>query len=499
MAETLSLALLLAHSAATGVKQRAQELIAESRANIARLEAQIKDLERLRAREFRIIAALQLITAPARTLPSELLGRIFTLALDAGDNRNGWTGASIKDVLVLSQVCTHWRQAALKTPQLWARLLPIFSDKRPGEPLLTATKVFLERSAPLPVPVSLGSGYDASGGTLVSLMDALFAVPHRWLALTLSTRLLATLAQIAAGTLTALETLDLRSTFISGETEFHPNVNIFLSAPHLRRVTLWHVKNIDVFPMPWSQLTSLALADESPQACLDIIVRCTSLISATLRMSGWPQSVSLIDADAGTLEHLTSLEIHVSNTSSDEHFTPFLQRLSLPSVKALKMYGEYHSGVITWSATAFTLFQMRSPLIEHLHIDHCALTSEDLQAVVHHAPSLTHLEVYNCSNCIDDAFLAVLRYNQSDPEPLAPKLEVLWLSSLRCDFEESSLKDLVESRWWTEDELLAMPSPPTVARLKNVEYTSSRKFSKRFEKRMQVYRAEGLEFRTVVS
>jgi hypothetical protein len=216
-------------------------------------------------------------------------------------------------------------------------------------------------------------------------------------------------------------------------------------------------------------------------------------------MSGWPESVSFAETDTVTLQHLKSLEIHISNTSSDEHFTPFLQRLNLPSLTALKMYGEYHSGVITWSTLAFTLFQIRSPLIAHLQIDHCALTSEDLQAVVHHAPNMTHLEIYNCSNCIDDAFLAGMRYSPFDPAPLAPKLEVLWLSSLRCDFEESSLKDLVESRWWTEEECLAMPAPPAVARLKNVRYTSSRKFSKKFDKRMQVYKAEGLEFSTSVS
>ncbi|KAJ7762413.1 hypothetical protein DFH07DRAFT_814328 [Mycena maculata] len=494
MAETLSTALLLAQSGITGVKERAQELIAESRANIARFESQIKDLERLRTREYAIIAALRLITAPVRTLPTELLGRIFVLVLEAGaaGDSVGWT-VPIKDVLVLSQVCQNWRKAAHETPQLWARRFPIFSQTRPGEASLTATKIFMERSAPLPVPISLGSGYDASAGTnLVPLMDTLFAIPHRWLAVTLSTKLLATLAQIPAGTLTALETLDLRST--GGEAELHPNVNVFLLAPRLRRVTLWHIKNTDTFPIPWSQLTTLALADESPKVCLDIIVRCTNLVSATLRMSGWPQSVSLADTETVTLEHLKSLEIHISNTSSDEHFTPFLQRLNLPCLTALKMYGEYHSGVITWSAVAFTLFQIRSPLIEQLQIDHCALTSEDLQAVVHHATSVIHLEVHNCSNCIDDAFLASLRYSEIDPAPLIPKLEVLWLSSLRCDFEESTLRDMVESRWWTEDELLVMPAPPAVARLRDVRYTSSRKFSK-----MQVYRAEGLEFRTLIS
>lgn len=500
MAETLSTALLLAQSSAKGAKERAQELILECRANITRLESQIEDLRRLQAREYSIIAALQLITAPVRTLPSAVLGNIFIHTLDAGNHRDGWTDASIKDVWVLTHVCSSWRHAALNTPELWVRLLPIFHDKRPGEALLPASKFFLERSAPLPFPVSLGSGYDASAGAnLGPLMDTLFAVPHRWLSLTLSTKLLGTLAQIPAGALTALETLDLRGTSTAGgEPEVHPSGNAFRLAPRLHRVTLWHVKNAETF-MPWSQLTTLALAEESPRVCLDIIVRCSNLVSATLRMSGWPESVSVSATDTVTLEHLQSLDIHISNTSSDEHFTPFLQRLNLPNLTSLKLYGEYHSGVITWSQPAFTMFQIRSPLIQHLQIDHCALTSEDLQAVVHHVQNMTQLEVYNCSNCIDDAFLAALRYSQFDPAPFAPKLEVLWLSSLRCDFEETSLKDLVESRWWTEEDLLAMPSPPAVVRLKNVRYTSSRKFSRKFEKRMQVYRSEGLEFSTLVS
>ncbi|KAF7347373.1 hypothetical protein MVEN_01493100 [Mycena venus] len=460
MAEILSTALLLAQSAAKGFKERAQELILESQANIAHLEAQIEDLKHLRAREYSIIAALRLIIAPVRTLPSAVLGNIFIRALNAGNHRDGWTG-SIRDVLVLTQAPAH-----------------IFREKGRGASVGSHENLFW------------------NGPNLGSLMDALFGVPERWLSLTLSTKLLASLAQIPAGALTALETLDLRST--GGESGLHPNVNAFRLAPRLRRVTLWHVKNAETF-MPWSQLTTIALAEESPRVCLDVIVRCSSLVSATLHMSGWPESVSFGETDTVTLEHLKSLEIHISNTSSEEHFTPFLQRLNLPSLTSLKMYGEYHSGVITWSQLAFTLFQIRSPLIQHLQIDHCALTSEDLQAVIHHVPNLSRLEVHNCSNCIDDAFLAALRYSPFDPAPFAPKLEVLWLSSLRCDFEETSLKDLVESRWWTEEELLAMSSPPAIARLKNVQYTSSRKFSRKFEKRIQVYRAEGLEFSTLVS
>ncbi|KAJ7665181.1 hypothetical protein DFH06DRAFT_308508 [Mycena polygramma] len=64
-------------------------------------------------------------------------------------------------------------------------------------------------------------------------MDASFAVPHRWLSLTLSTKLLATFAQIQADALTVLESLDLCST----SAEELSNANVFLLANRLRRVT----------------------------------------------------------------------------------------------------------------------------------------------------------------------------------------------------------------------------------------------------------------------
>ncbi|KAJ7608813.1 hypothetical protein FB45DRAFT_945987 [Roridomyces roridus] len=444
---TLTTALLLARSD-SGSTPRVHDLIAECMANIVAFESQIKHLERLRAREYSLIAALRLVISPARTLPVDVLGRIFLLALDLGAS-DGTALGGMRGVLTVSHVCQQWRKAALETPQLWAtQPFPIVSD---GRQL---------RSAPLPIPVSFGE----EGGPLV---EVLCAIAKRWRTLSLSTRLLGSLSKLSSGSLTALESLDLR-----GDKAERANPDYF--------------PDLDTLPIPWSQLTTFALADESPGICLEIVSRCPSLVSATLHMSGWPQSVSPTDADPVLLPRMQSLEMHISNT--------------LPSLTALKMYGEYHSGVITWSNTAFTHFQLRSPLIQQLQIDHCALTSEDLQAVVQHAPNLTHLEIYNCSNCIDDAFLAILRHIPSDASTpvVVPKLEVLWLSSPRCDFDEATLTNMVESRWWTDQEERVMFAPPAVVRLRDVKYTSSRRFSQKFERTVRMFREEGLKIQTTV-
>ncbi|KAJ7070531.1 hypothetical protein C8F01DRAFT_1362420 [Mycena amicta] len=473
MADTLSVALLLAQTSSPSIHDRAHTLIRSSLTTIARLETQIADLHALIAREHQLIAALQLVVAPVRSLPRAVLSRVFRHALPL---------PSIQAVLVLSHVCSSWRRAALQTPEIWVRLLPIAIQP-------DATRLFLQRSAPLPIPVSLGAGYDSMA--LAPLLDSLFAVPGRWRALTLTTKLLSTLAQIPSGALHSLEGIELRG--LGASMPF--TKDIFLTAPLLHRATFWQVSDTASFPLPWTQLTQLALVHDSPQVCLDVVLRCTNLHSATLRMSGW-SSLPQSEPEPTTLPFLSSLEIHIANTSSSAHFTPFLQHLTLPLLTSLNLFGEYHSGVITWSPLPFTLFQLRAPLIAHLQIDHCALTSEDLQSTLFHAPALTRLEIYNCSNCIDDGVLAALRYTPFDHAPLVPRLEVLWLASQRCDFDESVLREMVESRWWADEEL---PPGPMVVRLKDVRYTSSRKFSRKFDKRMQVYKMEGLKFEVLVT
>ncbi|KAF7357566.1 hypothetical protein MSAN_01353000 [Mycena sanguinolenta] len=84
------------------------------------------------------------MVSPIRTLPVELLAKIFELFID--DNTH------IRDVYLISRVCSHWRQIAHSTPQLWTR--PLTVDLCKEKDIADGLKAWLARSTPLPLPIS---------------------------------------------------------------------------------------------------------------------------------------------------------------------------------------------------------------------------------------------------------------------------------------------------------------------------------------------------------
>ncbi|KAJ6553407.1 dynein heavy chain, N-terminal region 1-domain-containing protein [Mycena capillaripes] len=90
-----------------------QRWIEESESNVTSLEQQITTLVDLRDRERITAAALRYIISPIYSVPVELLGEIFVLAIRDDTH--------MEDARGISQVCSDWRQVAHGTPQLWAR------------------------------------------------------------------------------------------------------------------------------------------------------------------------------------------------------------------------------------------------------------------------------------------------------------------------------------------------------------------------------------------
>ncbi|KAJ7082969.1 hypothetical protein C8R44DRAFT_58137 [Mycena epipterygia] len=452
---TISSALLLGQSTTTSFEQQAKSLIAAAEENIARIDSQIKDLMCLRDRERGLITALRLVIAPIRKLPSELLVQIFLHSLSS-------FRPSIKDVLKLCHVCALWKQLAYRTPGLWTIELPINITKDSTD-YIAARKVWLERSAPLPIPISVDLGAPGKKSS-PSLVDLLLSVAPRWRTLRLHHRMLPALASLAPDSLRQLEAVELVRRRESG---FHPAVSAFLDAPLLRDVTL-NVKHTERFPMPWTQLTRLVLTDSDPQVCLDILVQCTHIVSANIITDPWERLPPSSTAGITTLPRLEDLTLHVRSCLSDSNYiAPFFRPLALSSLKKLVIYFDN----IEWSAAtsrALEQFQIRSPNIETLSLRFCELSSEELRSLVFRAPSLTELELEYCMYCVDNSFLEELKYSDLDPVHLAPRLEVLNLFGVDDAFDEEMLDEMIRSRWWTAEEFQALVSPPPVARWRRV-------------------------------
>ncbi|KAJ6465127.1 hypothetical protein DFH09DRAFT_1487439 [Mycena vulgaris] len=223
---------------------------------------------------------------------------------------------------------------------------------------------------------------------------------------------------------------------------------------------------------------------DSARLCFEILERCTNVVSVTLQAENW--DVLPVISETICLARLEVL------TLCARHLTPFLQRFDLPMLKSLSLSLSLHhqSRAPTPPPTPLILFLIRSPNLEHLSTN--CLLAENTPDVLQHTPSL--ISLYFRENPVDDAFFAALRYSDTDSVHLVPKLETLELVLVGEEFEESSFAEMLRSRWWSDDELFVMPTPPAVARLKHVAFwREARPLSPEFDQALDMYMAQGLE------
>ncbi|KAJ7196092.1 hypothetical protein GGX14DRAFT_198760 [Mycena pura] len=101
-----------------------------------------------------------------------------------------------------------------------------------------------------------------------------------------------------------------------------------------------------------------------------------------------------------------------------------------------------------------------------------------------------------CSFCIDDFFLEELTYRELDTVHLVPKLQKLTFGFVSDNFAEELLETMIRLRWWSDQALQALLSPPPVARLRDIGVSRGydfREVSASFQARITQLRAEGLE------
>ncbi|KAJ7846868.1 hypothetical protein B0H14DRAFT_3867607 [Mycena olivaceomarginata] len=428
----------------------AKILIEASEANIARIESQIRDLERLRDQERGLITRLRVAIAPIHKLPAEILVEIFRLALDT------WTymrKQRIQKVQALSHVCAYWRRVAHTTPRLWTEMLFTRLDKMPKSDYMACMKGWLERR---------------------SLMDIIATAAHRWSDVDLTLPSLPVLSRIPTASLKSLERVFLQSTDAKHRAD---STRVFLMAEHLHHAR-FATRRTGQLLMPWSQLTEIEVTDPSPQECLDTLVQCTSIVSARFETGAWPDVPDLSQRPITTLGRLEDLSVSVRGW-----VVPFFVCLALPALKKLCL-DSHMDDWSPWGSVEFTQFQLRSPSIQCLEINSSYLLSGDLLAVLQHAPLLAELQMESCPNSFDDSIVGALQ------------LEVIQLCYAEVNFEEDALDTMIQSRWWTDEQLLALPSPPKVARWSRIAIhcgDEEGNVTGELRAKLEQYRSQGLD------
>ncbi|KAK7040511.1 hypothetical protein R3P38DRAFT_2894851 [Favolaschia claudopus] len=469
-------------SSSVSVTKVIKALIAASEDKIAQIDSQIRDLRSKRARESGFIAQLKPALSWIHKLPDEMLTNIM---------RDACT--TVQSAFWLSQVCPYWRELTHRIPALWTGQLPLqfLTVANPLPEHIAFIKEYVQRSNPLPLRFNhLGSSSNKTISPAVA--EALLVGASRWVYVYVSRdhpSLLGALAKLRSEPLKMLESVDLR-----GGNKAQMSVSAFLRAPLLRKVTLW-VAQTEKFPMPWGQLTELELWDDNFSLWIGILLQCTSLVRAKIYAKGSAEE----DEDTDnlipvTLPFLETLDLHLPTHKVASCFG----RLALPKLRRLEM--SLDADDREWSAATsavFSQFQDRSPNIEYLAITLCEIYSDALNSILRHSPNLTDLRLDYCLYCLDDNLLEQIQRHEEDQAHLVPHLERLHFFAVGDCWSEEGLLAMIKSRWWTTEELQALPGPPPVARLERVDISRSDDdgppFSKSFQREIRRLKAQGLD------
>ncbi|KAJ7727364.1 hypothetical protein B0H16DRAFT_1779289 [Mycena metata] len=425
--------------------------------------SELASLSKLRDRELRTAAALRFIIAPVRALPVELLIEIFALTIrtDAGEIPS--RSPHFADVFRVTHVCSEWRAITHGTPRLWTGRIVLYTRRAWDDSRhVDGLRSWLARSAPLSLAVSMNPTEES----LPSLEEELFNISPRWRSLELGDLPPPSfLSRLAKRGLENLEGLILR--FPRDPEE--GRALSFGVTPRLRKLTAWFIPNS--LNVPWAQLTDLYMVWQGAPGFnpLDILAHCPNLVQLSLIVP-FLSIIFPARADIIVLPHLCQCALNFQFQDKD-YFIPFLERLSAPVLKSLRL----NPGLRTaWMEPTATAFQLRSPNVTRLDLFIDCLTAADLRTALLHTPSLTHLEVHK-RRTNDIGFPRVLQYHDGR-EALVPHLHDLiinYLLRVVVPTEERNLVEMIASRWWTDSQLALRSVPPAVVRWTRLRITGT--------------------------
>ena len=381
-------------------------------------------------------------------LPPELLSKIFLLSVSKPVQipvvpyEAPWN---------VSLVCSKWRYVALKTPRLWNEIhvsidcCSVETEEICGT-MVDEALLFLLRAGSTPISLVLEAEEDiddfaphACRTVLFSMMDYF----HQFQSLSLvPIEQFGFLPQFGLdwGRVTILESLAL--TFSSGSPlsingRDQPPAHCLKGFEHAHSLHTLLISSdhahleLQVFTLPWSQLTRLAFNQTTiPFTEGHLVLRqCVNLVSLRLGITS-NDECDLSHPDT-LLPHLESLTIFVD---MEDEYGQFLEPFVLPSLKCLEIESEDES---IWPDEASGMLRADSlQNLEQLKVTH--MEPAAVHAFLVDTPSLIRLSIHSLSSSdtVEELTEAI-----GDGD-LVPLLQVLECDASMAD----SLPHILEAR-----------------------------------------------------
>ncbi|KAJ7720400.1 hypothetical protein B0H16DRAFT_1604588 [Mycena metata] len=370
--------------------------------------------------------------APHKSLPVEVISRMFTLCAPGGVELDDLSGPSYstlgrvrhsrpgkgKDIrLILCQICSRWRTIALDTRKLWNNVKINFGSHKIAR-VLKLLPIWLGRAGESTLSLHIdGRTDDPRVFSIVS------TYAHRCHALVLEDLQLDNpFFELPAGTLRRLETMCLVGAYrYNRDLPMLPTkLPVLDGASLLRSVTLRSFSNAAepfILHLPWQQLTSLYFDNTfpTPSQYYSILGECENVGQA--RLDVFPSSIG------GTIERRSDVEIALPSLHTLELNTDvlgdaarFFHSVALHALVDLKisLANDYDS----------TIFDVRCfPSLQRLSIDEGGRASQmDLEAWLRACPAA--VDVWVPGHCMQRVLV-----DQIADGRLLPRLKYLVLDA----------------------------------------------------------------------
>ncbi|KAF8150224.1 hypothetical protein B0H34DRAFT_180458 [Crassisporium funariophilum] len=443
-----------------------------------RMEAMRSMLKQLELEHEVLLCAIQryrALLSPMRRIPIDILQEVFTYCVPSEHNASM---CAEEAPILLTQVCSSWRQIALRTPRLWATIHIAITPKAQGSnfdpddakyPLmanhlsalrLAAVHKWLRRTGAAPLFISLDDleaspahRYDSK--LLNRFIDSAIAYSAQWkeISIAASFRTTDRITHLSASEVPLLESLKIKCgalrTIMTPDNKDHVWMNSgLLRAPHLTEVAFTHLnEDITQFPINWSQITRLCLdgnpLQENGWITISKVTRlmkaCHSLTSCRFEMSSRDRGIAV--PGIISLPFLDTLSLHVATNMSG-----WLEQLNLPVLRKIEYY-RCHRG----TPSLLSLLSRTTSNVQFLVIDVRAFTPNDLLKCLLCCPFLRSMRIQpyvgaieNPTARIDDSLLRRMITGDATNVCLLPRLEEFECRTA-VTFSDNSLLDCILS------------------------------------------------------
>jgi hypothetical protein len=436
----------------------------------------------------------QAVLSPVRLLPPELVRKIFLFCI--GNSPAEAPPLPDTPPLSLTQICSGWREVALATSELWKNITFSGNSTHGIANFKNLAQLWLNRCHTIPATLTFSLNCQPSVENLLLDVVAPYSTSIEALELHLDTALFAAFADFPPEAFPRLRSIRFHGTRVESHPSrgglrlWDPVTVPFQFAPQLTDVliTIPETKiNLEALNLPWSQLSSLHLAESivTSGAFLRVLAACSRLVSCSVRVVT-EEAITPADSDI-TLTFLTSLSLFVEAGSMVE----VLCNISTPAIKSLSLRVVPHE---IWYPDALIQLVSRSGCrLEHLSVSGLTADREGFIALLNELPTLLTLDVMFVSflsDCVLDFMTPMSIYEV----PILPLLKVMkWREiSLQCSPE--SIRQFIISRGWPVVGEQGGRERPNMNRLESLVMQSTvGHFGSAWTKNLEEFRYRGLD------